>query len=268
MKDHLLQIVRSEPVAGRENLAREYLQVYLLRLIHDAGAMSGLAFVGGTALRLLHRLPRFSEELDFSGGPKDPAALFARLLRRLQESGYQVGLRRTRTKREVASAFFRFEGLPKDVGTMPDPRLALSIRIEFDRRPPAGAGIETTLIQRFFPVMLRHHDLPSMFAGKLHAILARPYAKGRDWFDLVWYLTEHRGIEPNVALLNNALSQTGHPVPDNWRAGITDRLRSLRWPEVVRDLLPFVERQGDLTVLSPEAIAGLLAPRVAGSSGG
>jgi hypothetical protein len=52
------------------------------------------------------------------------------------------------------------------------------------------------------------HDLPSLFAGKLHAILARPCAKGRDWFDLVWYLTEKRGLEPNVTLLRNALLQT------------------------------------------------------------
>jgi hypothetical protein len=261
VKDHLLQIVRAEPVARRENLAREYLHVYLLRLLHDAGAMSSLAFVGGTALRLLHRLPRFSEDLDFAGGPADPAKLFADLARRLDESGYRIVVRRAGTRRNVASAFFRFEGLLKEAGTKADPRLGLSIRLEFDRRPPAGAVIETTLVQRFFPVMLRHHDLPSLFAGKLHAILARPYAKGRDWFDLVWYLTEHRGLEPNATLLANALTQTGHAVVDDWRAAALRRLQSLRWPEVLRDLRPFVERQSDLDVLSQEAIVKLLTHR-------
>ena len=169
-----------------------------------------------------------------------------------------MALRKRRTTAALAGAFLRFEGLPNDVGWSADPRIALSIRLEFDRRPPAGARIETTLIQRFFPVVLRHHDLPSLFAGKLHAILARPYAKGRDWFDLVWYLTEHRGLEPNRTLLSNALRQTGHAAPADWRAAIVDRLRALRWKEILRDLRPFVERQDDLAMLSPDAIAGLL----------
>jgi len=57
VKDHLLQSVLAQPVERRANLAREYLQLYLLRLMHDAGSTGDLAFVGGTALRLLHRIP-------------------------------------------------------------------------------------------------------------------------------------------------------------------------------------------------------------------
>ena len=258
MKEHLLQIVGAEPVARRANLAREYLHVYVLRLIHDAGAMSDLCFVGGTALRLLHRMPRFSEDLDFSGNPGDPSRLFAALARRLGEAGYRVSLRKRKTTAAVAGAFLRFDGLHRDAGWSPGPRIALSIRLEFDRRPPAGAGIETTLIQRFFPVMLRHHDLPSLLSGKLHAILARPWAKGRDWYDLVWYLTEHRGLEPNRTLLANALRQTGHEAPADWRAAILERLGKLRWTEVLRDVRPFLERQDDLDLLSRDAVAALL----------
>ncbi|MBK7599829.1 MAG: nucleotidyl transferase AbiEii/AbiGii toxin family protein [Acidobacteria bacterium] len=57
-------------------------------------------------------------------------------------------------------------------------------------------------------LLLQHYDLPSLMAGKLHAILARKYAKGRDWYDLVWYLSQRSPVEPNVELLQNALDQT------------------------------------------------------------
>ena len=203
MKDHLLQQVAQGPTETLGNRAREYLQAYLLRLIHEAGGFRHLAFLGDTALRLLHRLPRFSEDLDFAtattvaaGGASAPTELFLRLKSSLVAAGYEVTVK-ARTEPTVASAFFRFEGLPRLVGFSSDPRLALSVKVKIDTNPPAGAGVETTLMQRFFPIAVRHHDLPSLFAGKLHALLARPYPKGRDWYDLVWYRTEQRRLEPN-----------------------------------------------------------------------
>lgn len=267
MRDHLLQQVARGPAETRRNLAREYLQVYLLRLVHEAGGFRHLAFLGGTALRLLHRLPRFSEDLDFSvlpapgaGHAAAPAELFLRLKASLVAAGYDVTVK-VRTERTVASAFVRFEGLPKLVGASPDPRLALSVKLEIDTHPPAGAGVETTLIQRFFPIAVRHYDLPSLFAGKLHALLARPYAKGRDWHDLVWYRTEQRELEPNRALLEQALAQTGHPVAwaAGWRGAVAERLRALDWAAVERDLVPLLERRSDLEHLRPELVERLLA---------
>jgi hypothetical protein len=265
VKDHLLQLAGAVPPEARRNLAREYLQVYVLRLLHEAGAFSRMAFVGGTALRLLHRLPRFSEDLDFSAlsaEPLDAGALFHRIGAGLERAGYEVAVRACE-EGAVSNAFLRFGGLPRLLGWSSDPRLGLSVKVEVNRRPPQGALVETTLVQRFFPVALRHHDLPSLFAGKLHALLARPWTKGRDWFDLAWYLTEERGVEPNLPLLRNALAQTGHD-PDlagRWREAVRVRLAALPWAEVVRDLAPFLERQSDLAHLSPELLANLLDGR-------
>jgi len=265
MKDHLLQTVLAQPVEQRLNLAREYLQLYLLRLMNDAGRTGDLAFVGGTALRLLHRLPRFSEDLDFCYEPLpkrakfDAAHLFDTIERGLSKAGYDVTVK-AKPERTVANAFFRFQGLPRQAGWSRDPQIALSIKIEVDLRPPRGANVETTLVQRFFPVSLRHYDLPSLFAGKLHAILARRWVKGRDWFDLVWYLTERKGLEPNLGLLANALTQTKTAAlpRDGWRAAVKQRLETLDWKAVVTDLRPFIERQRDLEVLSKEAVHKLL----------
>ncbi len=265
MKDHLLQTVLVQSKDLRANLAREYLQIYILRLLHDTGSMTELAFIGGTALRILYKLARFSEDLDFSYAPSTPTKstfdaqkMFEVLQRELNKAGYVVNLK-ARSKRNVASAFFRFEGLAKEAGWHSDPRLALSIKLEIDLRPPAGARLETTLIQRFFPVAIRHHDLPSLFAGKLHAILARPYAKGRDWYDLVWYLTREPAFEPNIELLANALEQTGHSLEaEDWREAVSARLGSLKWSSVLDDLRPFVERQSDLNIINPDLILKLL----------
>jgi predicted nucleotidyltransferase component of viral defense system len=261
VKDHLLQLVQSAPLEARRNRAREYVQLYLLRLLHEGAATTQLCFVGGTALRVLHALPRFSEDLDFSlaEGVKGFAAqdLFARLARDLERSGYDVTLK-PRHDRAVANAFFRFAALPRELGWTTDPRAALSVKVEIDCNPPTGARSETTLIQRFFPIALRHHDLPSLFAGKLHALITRPYAKGRDWFDLVWYLTEKRGLAPNVKLLQSALEQTGHAAVTDWRDAVRRRLRTVAWREVLADLRPFVERPGDLRQITPALVEKLL----------
>lgn len=265
MKEHLLQTVLAEPIERRANLAREYLQLYLLRVLHEAGSTADLAFVDGTALRVLRRLPRFSEDLDFSleSSAKRPrldvARLFTGVGRALSDAGYDVAVKQ-KSERTVAHAFFRFRGIPREVGWSRDPQQALSIKLEIDLRPPRGAVVETTLVHRFFPVSLRHHDLPSLFAGKLHAILARRWAKGRDWFDLVWYLTEHSQLEPNLVLLRNALEQTGHAalLRDDWRHAVVGRLDALDWKAVLADLRPFVERRSDLDLLSKEAIRKLL----------
>lgn len=264
MKDHLIQQLEGVAPGGRENVAREYLQVYLLRLLHERGANAHLAFVGGTALRLLHRLPRFSEDLDFTrldDAPTtfDPDELFRTLRADLEDAGYRVSARAKRPG-HVAQAWYRFEGLPAEAGWSRDPRLGLSIRVEADLHPPAGAGVETTLVHRFFAIAVRHHDLPSLFAGKLHALIARPWPKGRDWYDLVWYLTAQQGLEPNLELLAAALAQTGHTSiePATWRSALITRLRQLDWSKVLADVTPFVERPQDLDALTPEAIEKLL----------
>lgn len=265
MISHLLQQLEGIAPKSRENVAREYLQVYVLRLLHERGAMANLAFVGGTALRLLYRIPRFSEDLDFSAlperGAKTPAMepLFRRVTADLEEAGYRMTVK-GKQPRSVVQVWLRFDGLPEICGWSTDPRIGLSLRVEADLRPPGGARAETTLIQRFFPIALRHHDPASLFAGKLHAILARPWAKGRDWYDLVWYLTEMRGLEPNRELLSNALAQTGHRAIDanDWRAAVLAKLATLDWNAVLADLRPFVERPSDLESLSRDGVAGLL----------
>ncbi|MCP4547302.1 MAG: nucleotidyl transferase AbiEii/AbiGii toxin family protein, partial [bacterium] len=94
----------------------------------------------------------------------------------------------------------------------------------------------------------------SLLAGKLHAVLQRSYTKGRDLYDLLWYLSDPTWSPPNLDMLNNALRQSGwegSPLTEaNWRQRIRERLLELDWPRAVTDLRPFLESPEELDLLT------------------
>ncbi len=262
MKEHLLSLAAAQPdPRARLNLVREYLQAHILRSAQEAGAFAALAFQGGTALRLLYGLRRFSEDLDFAlERPEHDRGLehLAKAVKRdFELSGYGVEAT-LRTTRAAHSAEVKFPGLLRDAGLSFERSAKLMIRIEVNTRPPAGAVMETRLITRHFPISFRVHDLSSCMAGKIHALLSRRYAKGRDLFDLSWYLTRPDGPSPNFDLLRNALVQTGWQGPSagprTWRRILLDRVASLNWPAVIQDVEPFLEDPRDRQLLDREAL--------------
>jgi hypothetical protein len=264
--EYLRQLVLDSPNAvSARNRAREYLQAQLLASLQRAGAMNPLAFHGGTALRFLFALPRHSEDLDFalerSGFAFDLRATLVRAERDLVHQGYRVEVKLS-LARAVKSAWVRFPGLPFVLGFSPHQNQVLAVRIEVDTRPPAGAILETTVVRRHVTLQLQHHDRSSLLAGKLHAILERPYTKGRDLYDLLWYLSDPGWPEPNLVLLNNALRQTGNDVEPltqiTWRKAVRTRLEALDWKRVVSDVRPFLEAPGELDLLSRENLVRLL----------
>ena len=125
------------------------------------------------------------------------------------------------------------------------------IKLEIDTNPPAGATLATTFIQHHTAVNLQHHDPGSLLAGKLHAILQRAYVKGRDWYDLFWYLQQPTWPQPNLSMLNNALAHSGWDkgvvTADNWRGFVLERLARLDCARVTADVQPFLINQDDFT---------------------
>ena len=268
MKEELIQLVKSEksPLSAR-NLAREYLQALILQSLQRAGAMTMLAFHGGTALRFLYSLPRYSEDLDFALERPSAGYDFRTFLKTirgdLETQGYAVELK-VNDQKTVHSAFVRFSGLPYDLGLSPHRDEILAVKIEIDTNPPAGAGLETSLIRRHVLLNVQHHNKESLLSGKLHAILQRPYLKGRDLYDLTWYLSDKNWPPPNLDLLNNALAQTNWNGPDlkvdNWRQIVYARLESIAWEQALEDVRPFLAATEDLAMLTRENILQLLMP--------
>ena len=184
MKEYLAELVRQTPtlVQGR-NLAREYMQARILAALQRAGAMIPLAFHGGTALRFLYAHGRYSEDLDFAlEGDRqryDFRGYLQAVRSELTPEGYTVALK-VSDQKTVHNAFIRFPSLLYDLGISGQRSEVLAVKLEVDTNPPAGAGLETTVVRRFFVLQLQHHDKASLLSGKLHAILQRSYTKGRD----------------------------------------------------------------------------------------
>ena len=266
MKDHLERLVAGHsPLRGR-NLAREYLQARILGSLQRAGAMTALAFQGGTCLRFLFGLPRYSEDLDFAR-EREPAGYSLRgglraIRSDLSAEGYEVDLR-VRDRGAVHSAFVRFPGILHAIGLSPRPAEVLAVKIEIDVRPPAGATTDISVVRRHETLRLFHHDRASLLAGKLHAVLQRPYTKGRDLYDLIWYLCDPEWPAPNLEMLNAALRQTAwsgpEMTPQTWRPSVADRLEALDWDRAANDVRPFLERLDETALVTKENTLRLLA---------
>ncbi len=260
MKEYLASLIKqtNTPLEGK-NVAREYLQARILGSLQKSGAMIPLAFHGGTALRFLFSHGRYSEDLDFAleGNRKsyDFRGYLNAIRSDLTSEGYPVEIK-ANDQKTVHSAFIRFPGLLHEMGLSPMRNEVLAVKLEVDTHPPQGAGLTTTVVRRFVILQLHHHDKASLLSGKLHAILQRPYLKGRDIYDLLWYLSDPTWPEPNLLLLNNALAQTGWQgelfTRGNWKEQIWQRLGILNWTGIIEDVRPFVEPGFDLNLLTLE----------------
>ncbi|MCJ7525700.1 MAG: nucleotidyl transferase AbiEii/AbiGii toxin family protein [Candidatus Aminicenantes bacterium] len=266
MKDYIKQINAS---AANElqarNMTREYLQARILQLLQESGAFGAWIFHGGTALRFLFSLPRYSEDLDFCllqpSGTLNLANTVDYVQRALAAENYQVEIK-TSGKTAVKSAWLRFPGLLYELGLSSHQNEILSLKLEIDTNPPGGGKTTTTIIRRHVLLNLFHYDQPSLLAGKLHAIFSRPYTKGRDLFDLFWYLSDPTWPDPNIEFLQQALKQSRWSGPavhsSNWPQVMAQKILTLDWKKVTDDLQPFVERKNDLLMLTRENMIKLL----------
>lgn len=226
------------------NFLREYCQLLVLKILDEIGGFNHLAFVGGTALRILYNLQRYSEDLDFCLVNADNFD-FATLMRKLESELKLYNLDseiRYKDHKTVASAFIKFNNVMNLAGLSPHKDQKLLVKFEVDQNPPSGYITQLTMINNEFLTAINHFDLTSLYAGKLHAILCRKYTKGRDYYDLIWYLG--RRITPNFTFLNNAISQTEnekyHIDQDNFYALLRDKIESVDFEKVKYDVTPFL----------------------------
>lgn len=232
---------------------KEITQEIILMALSRSNFFKQAEFHGGTALRILYELPRFSEDLDFALLSPDPTFQLSPYLKNLVEEltsfGYQLEIRdRSKLGNIMKKAFIKDEAIGKllllDYATLKLHQKIL-IKLELDSNPPLGAQIESKLLNFPFPFEISAKDLPSSFAGKLHALLCRTYTKGRDWYDFLWY-TRNR-IPVNFNLLRNALQQTGPWAGKNiivdtpWLIlALKDKINHILWTDAVKDIEKFI----------------------------
>jgi hypothetical protein len=229
------------------HLVREYLQARSLQSLQRAGAMQTLAFHGGTSLRFLYNIPRYSEDLDFAlelhSEVYDFRAYLQQIVKDFSTEAYVVDVK-LNEKTAVHKAFVRFRGLLHELGLSGYPEEVLAIKIEVDTNPPSHAELMVTPLNKHVPLNLQHHDPATLLAGKLSAILQRNYLKGRDIYDLWWYLNQPGWPPPNLEYLNQCLQQGGWDnasvTPANWRPIIREQILPLSWSSVMEDVGSFI----------------------------
>lgn len=247
---------------ARTNRLREFLQVLVLRELYDLGYFKHLSFVGGTALRLLYDLRRFSEDLDFSLFGRSGynfTKLSARLQRRVGYHGFEADFQMNDQK-TVQSIDIRFKNLLFAYGLSRIKSQKLYIRLEIDTNPPPGWQTRISVINRTFIFTVTHFDLESLYALKLHACFYRRYTKGRDFYDLIWYLGKK--VKPNFVLLNNAVKQTEGKNPcittGNFRDFLADKLTRVDLAQARNDVERFLEDKSELGLFDRKLILGML----------
>ncbi|MEE9168051.1 MAG: nucleotidyl transferase AbiEii/AbiGii toxin family protein [Candidatus Neomarinimicrobiota bacterium] len=266
MKEQAITIARrGKNNLEARNLLREYLQHVILRQLFEKDLLRFLIFHGGTALRIFHDLHRFSEDLDFHlewpGPDIDFRAKMQKIKSGLALGGYQISVKENYGK-TVIPVSIRFHEVLQEAGIALQRRENLSIKVEIDTNPPQGFVTETAFINKYFPFAIKHHDLGSFLAGKLHAILHRRYTKGRDVYDLMFYLSRWPELEPNLEYLDNALVQTGYDgekiTGQDWREEVIRLLEKTDFDGVKKDVESFLESEADLALMTRENLRSLL----------
>lgn len=194
---------------------REIMQEIALAGLNRAGFYEKAAFYGGTALRIFYGLDRFSYDLDFSLLAPDPdfslEPYFDSIVTEFASLGITVSIKEKVVESNVESAFLKSDTIWKELtleGIMPQAGVKLmphmKIKIEVDTQPPLGFQTEEKLLIRPFSFYVKTFTLPSLFAGKMHALLFRKWknrVKDRDWYDLEWYIKKGIPIDLDHFLL-------------------------------------------------------------------
>jgi len=244
------------------HLVREELQVLILKILFDVGAFKNLAFVGGTVLRIIFGLRRFSEDLDFcliekKGYGLDKLAKTIEYL--LERYGFNIDVKKN-DRKNVQVLMLKFKNVLFNLDLSNLKEQKLSIGLEIDAHPPRGWNTEISLVTKRFVFTVTHYDLPSLYATKLHACFFRRYVKGRDFYDLVWYLG--KGILPNFTLLNNAIAQTeGKSImvgEENFKEFLREELKKIDFAKVRSDVERFLISKEELKLLNGELIKQII----------
>lgn len=279
----MLERYRCTTAGEYKNALIEIMQEVALLGLWRAKYFEHAAFYGGTALRILYGLDRFSEDLDFSlirASPKFDLNPYLEAVRsELNGMGFNVSVESRKKKVETAteSAFIKAgtkESLlkidvPKAISNRLQHNSILEIKLEVDTNPPGGFQVEAKTLLQPIPFAVNTFTPADLFAGKLHAILQRKWktrVKGRDYYDFVWYLAQN--IPVRLKHLEQRLRQTGgwsgkEPLrKDPLIELLKAQFANVNIQAAKQDVLPFIKDAAAVNLWSSDFFVSLL-PRLA-----
>jgi predicted nucleotidyltransferase component of viral defense system len=258
-------------IQDTEQALREIMQEIALAGLYRANFFKHAAFYGGTALRIFHGLNRFSEDLDFSLLQKDTDFefdhYFKSIVDEFQALGIKVSLNQKMksTISTIDSAFLKSDTLWSELifeDTIPQIKLSIKpsikIKLEIDTNPPLQFGTENRLLTKPFSFYVNCLTLPDLFAGKMHALLFRKWktrVKGRDWYDLDWYIK--KGVKLNLTHFCQRAIESGDWAQESMtKAQLLEllalKISSLDTHRVKEDVIRFIPNPQALEIWSEE----------------
>jgi hypothetical protein len=266
---------RYKPGTSEEYLRalREILQHLSLLGLWRADFFDHASFYGGTALRMFYGLPRYSEDLDFSLVKLDDSFSLGRYIRcvaaELDAAGFNVTVdfKGVREKSGIESAFIKADTLkgmlhiqaPEKIVERIHRDARLKLKIEIDTEPPEFAVHEVQNMLIPIPFQVRLYSKPSLFAGKIHALLCRSWKsriKGRDFYDFLWFVGMN--IPCDIRHLKARMVQSGHfnqvEILDIVRlvALLKKRFSAIDFKMAARDVFPFIVDSRSLDLWSED----------------
>lgn len=245
-----------------ENALKEIIQEIALLGLWRSKFFEVAAFYGGTALRILYGLNRFSEDLDFSLLTPNENFNLAPYIRAIETElsgmGFtaSVALKEKTKQSTIQSAFIKAETLthlllievkPSFRANIPQGQ-SLKIKLEVDINPPSGFLTEAKVLLNPIPFSVLTYQPADLFAGKMHAILCRSWAnrvKGRDWYDLVWYISQNIPLHLNHLrerlLQTNSINAELSLDKKTLLKFLDKKIRSLDIEAAKKDILPFIK---------------------------
>jgi predicted nucleotidyltransferase component of viral defense system len=256
---------------------REIMQEITLAALSRTDFFEKAAFYGGTALRIFYGLDRYSEDLDFSLLKSDSnfsiEPYFKAVLDEFRSLGLTVSIKEQNKTKQTAidSAFLKAETIWQEIvlediinETGVRSNKTLKIKIEVDRQPPLNFQTEEKLLLRPFSFYVKCFTKPSLFAGKMHALLFRKWknrVKGRDWYDLEWYIK--KGILLDV---NHFLARAKDT--NDWQEGsisneqiielLDTKIKSVSFSSIKEDVVRFIKNDEVLNIWSHEYFNDLI----------
>ncbi len=267
--EQMLKNYQIENIYDQKNAMKEIMQEIVLCGLSRAGFFQKAAFYGGTALRIFYGLDRFSEDLDFSLVTADPdfdlTVYFPVLEKEVRAFGLHVTIQEKEKTKEsnIRSAFLKGNTKEHLLLFYADEDLAgsvarsevVKIKFEVDINPPEYAGFEHKYRLLPTPYEVNLYDMPSLFAGKIHAVLCRAWksrVKGRDLYDYVFYLS--RGSAVNQKHLRARLLQSGFISEDvectlpELRHMLYKRFDAIDFRQAKQDVEPFIRDTASLNM--------------------
>ena len=268
--EQMLSKYKTDNVEEKKNALKEIVQEVALCGLSRAGFFKNVAFYGGTALRIFYGLDRFSEDLDFSLiEPNENFELqkyFSSLEKELSSLGLHFSVEEKVKTHDSAikSAFLKGntkEHILSIYGTdlNINSNEMIKIKFEIDTNPPPLATFENKYRLLPSPYQVKLYDMPSLFAGKLHAVICRSWGnriKGRDLYDYVFYLANNALV--NLPHLRARLEDTGILTENDTfelnelQTMLKKRFTTIDFELAKQDVLPFVADKSKLELWSKE----------------